>query len=33
MQNIYGKTIYQTIDLIVKELLSIVEKDDEKILK
>jgi len=28
-----GKTIYQTIDLIVKELLSIVEKDDEKILK
>jgi|GEM_PF-5600470 len=28
-----GKTVYQTIDLIVKELLSIVEKDDEKILK
>jgi len=28
-----GKTIYQTIDLIVKELLSIVEKDNEKILK
>jgi len=25
-----GKTVYQTIDLIEKELLSIVGKDDEK---
>jgi len=28
-----GKTVYQTIDLIKKELLSIVEKDNAKILK